>query len=109
QDRRSIDRSQGGLGIGLALVKHLVAMHGGEVQARSAGLGQGSEFVVRLPTLARGPVREAAAGLSASGNGAGRVLVIDDDREGGESLKVMLEHYGFQVGGATDLDTALLE
>ena len=52
QEGRSVSRSQGGLGIGLALVKSLVEMHGGSVKARSEGLGRGSEFVVRLPAPA---------------------------------------------------------
>jgi len=88
-------------------VRHLVAMHGGQVEARSDGLGHGSEFEVRLPMLARGPARAPQPARPESADGAGRVLVIDDDREGGESLKVMLSLYGFEVEAATDLDSAL--
>jgi CheY-like chemotaxis protein len=95
------------LGIGLALVRHLVVMHGGTVEAHSGGLGQGSEFEVRLPRMARAPVRTASAPSTAQQDGSGRVLVIDDDREGGESLKVLLELCGYEVRLANDLDSAL--
>jgi len=107
QDPRSIDRSQGGLGIGLALAKHLVGMHGGSIEARSAGLGQGSEFEVRLPRLGKMPTRKPAVEFSAPTNGGGRVLVVDDDHEGGETLRVLLELSGFDVASAGDLDSAL--
>src|SRR2546425_1465642 len=59
QGRQSSDRAEGGLGIGLALVRNLVALHGGSVEARSAGLGKGSTFVVRLPALAAAPRTQA--------------------------------------------------
>ena len=107
QDQRSIDRSHGGLGIGLALVRHLVKMHRGQVDARSAGLGLGSQFEVRLPRLARAPVQVPQPEPPLSADGIGRVLVVDDDREGGESLKVLLELSGFHVAAAFDLDSAL--
>ena len=55
---RSLERSQGGLGIGLSLVRRLVEMHGGSVEARSAGHGLGSEFVVRLPVIVSSPTKQ---------------------------------------------------
>jgi signal transduction histidine kinase len=58
QEGRSVNQSQGGLGVGLALVKRLVEMHGGDVQAHSDGLGKGSEFIVRLPAVAGPPGAE---------------------------------------------------
>jgi hypothetical protein len=61
QDERSLDRSQGGLGIGLSLVRRLAEMHGGSVWAYSEGPGQGSEFVVRLPALPAAPEEERQA------------------------------------------------
>ena len=79
QADRSLDRSQGGLGIGLALVQRLVEMHGGTVAAHSAGLGQGSEFTVRLPVLLSPasetpaappkPADQTTRGLASAGGG----------------------------------------
>ncbi len=101
---RSIERSQGGLGIGLALVKGLVEMHGGTIAARSDGHGLGSTFEVVLPTLARraGPV--AAGGTeddlpSAVGR---RILVVDDNRDAAASMAIMLELLGEKVRTAHD-------
>jgi two-component system, chemotaxis family, CheB/CheR fusion protein len=107
QDQRSIDRSQGGLGIGLALVRHLVEKHGGTVQAHSPGLGRGSEFVVRLPRLREVPVADSADDAAGAAPSDGRVLIVDDDRESGDSLRVLLELDGFQVESAADLHSAL--
>ncbi|WP_157991378.1 hybrid sensor histidine kinase/response regulator [Caldimonas tepidiphila] len=96
--------SPGGLGIGLAVVKRLVALHGGEIEARSAGLGQGAEFVVRLP-LSEAP----AAAPSATGEVAAeaswrkpRVLVADDQPDAAESLALVLELQGHAVLTAFD-------
>jgi two-component system, sensor histidine kinase len=92
-------RTQGGLGIGLSLVKSLVEMHGGTVSVRSEGLGKGSEFLVRLP-LAVEPARsrvEAAPAKSAPGAPAHRVLVVDDNRDAAESLRMVLELLGVDV------------
>jgi CheY-like chemotaxis protein len=101
-------RSQGGLGIGLALVKSLVGMHGGSVVASSPGLGRGSEFVVRLP-LARLPAGEVPAGAPAAGAARAprRILVVDDNRDAAESLGVLLEHLGASVTVVHDGPAAL--
>jgi two-component system CheB/CheR fusion protein len=107
QDQRSIDRSQGGLGIGLALVKHLVVKQGGTVEAQSAGLGRGSEFTVCLPRLKDAPAGEPGATEAGAATQHGRVLVVDDDRESGESMAMLLELNGYQVQCATDLASAL--
>ena len=87
-------RSQGGLGLGLCLVKSLVEMHGGRVEARSAGIGRGSSFIVRLP-VARELPREIAPGLALNGQGEGppprrRVLVVDDNVDAAVSLARLL-------------------
>jgi PAS domain S-box-containing protein len=95
--------SEGGLGIGLALARKLVEMHGGRVEARSAGAGRGSEFVVRLP-LARGPAAPSApAERGAEGAGrATRALVVDDDRDVADSFALLLETLGASVRKAYD-------
>ena len=100
----SLDRSQGGLGIGLALVKGLVELHGGSVSALSAGLGRGSEFVVQLPaslicrqiaTLAGAPVVPAARQRSAAGGS--KILVVDDNRDAAQTLSMALCFAGYEV------------
>jgi PAS domain S-box-containing protein len=101
QAQRSSDRSQGGLGLGLALVKHLVELHGGTVSCASPGLGQGSTFEVALP-LARtapvgGEVAQPAEGDAAGASHALRVLVVDDNVDAAETLGMLLEACGHQV------------
>jgi len=103
---RSPERTQGGLGVGLTLVKRLVEMHGGNVIARSEGLGRGSEFVVRLPVVpalpaqdrtARAPVRTAPR----------RFLVVDDNADSTASLAMLLSMEGHQTCTARDGEEAL--
>ncbi|HVE48474.1 MAG TPA: PAS domain S-box protein [Casimicrobiaceae bacterium] len=107
QAERSLDRSQGGLGIGLALVQRLVEMHGGRVEVDSA-LGQGSQFVVWLPLTrtAAVPERSIAASLSASGNHA-RVLIVDDNVDAVQSVAILLQSCGHEVTTAHDGPAAL--
>ena len=92
-------RSEGGLGIGLALVKGLAEMHGGTVEARSAGLGYGSEFIVRLPLAARPQVapRFGADPEQAPARSPAPILVADDNRDAAESLAMLLEWRGHEV------------
>ncbi|MGH7312493.1 MAG: hybrid sensor histidine kinase/response regulator, partial [Candidatus Rokuibacteriota bacterium] len=93
----------GGLGIGLALSKRLVALHGGTIEARSAGPGHGSEFIVRLP-LATGPEepRAVASGARPSPQAApAHVLVVEDDSDTREMLRLTLELAGHRVAVAT--------
>ena len=104
---RSIERSTGGLGIGLALVKGLVEMHGGTVTAESAGVGQGSTFTVRLPALELHPeemTEELPRGEpSANGPGPGRrILVVDDNRDSARSMARVLKLLGNEVRMAHD-------
>lgn len=100
---RSIERSTGGLGIGLALVKGLVEMHGGTVTAASEGDGKGSTFTVTLPVLADRSSSEKVEvnGQSAKGPGR-RILVVDDNRDGADSLAMMLRLLGNVTRTAND-------
>ena len=100
---RSSERSQGGLGIGLSLVKRLVEMHGGTVEARSEGHGMGSEFVIRLPVLSvAGTQRTEDREESVEAPGRRRVLVVDDNRDAALSLAMMLEMMGNETQTAYD-------
>jgi two-component system CheB/CheR fusion protein len=112
QGERRLDRTQGGVGIGLTLVKRLVEMHGGSVEARSEGPGTGSEFIVRLPTADRRPPIAAEAvhanRQSAVGNRQSRrVLVVDDNRDAADSLALVLRIDGHEVAVAYDGPSAL--
>jgi signal transduction histidine kinase/DNA-binding response OmpR family regulator len=106
---RSIDRSEGGLGIGLTLVKRLVEMHGGSVRAYSAGPGKGSEFLVRLPALAEPPSDAATEydDKQSTGLASRRVLLVDDNVDAAESLATLLRLQGHDVRLAHDGVTAL--
>ncbi|QJD98708.1 PAS domain-containing protein [Massilia forsythiae] len=102
QAKRSSDRSQGGLGLGLALVKNLVELHGGTVACYSPGLGQGSSFEVALPLMQ--PLAQAAssslpeAGQAAAGEAAPlRLLVVDDNVDAAATLGMLLEACGYAV------------
>ncbi len=109
QADRSTNRSQGGLGIGLTLVKRLTEMHGGSISVQSAGEGRGSEFIVRLPVaklppsgVSPLPVSEKSPGLPQR-----RVLVVDDNRDAATSLGMLLKFLGTEVQIAHDGPTAL--
>jgi PAS domain S-box-containing protein len=106
---RSLDRSQGGLGIGLTLVRRLVEMHGGQVEAHSAGEGRGSEFVVRLPVVATSDERSEPtdAPTTATGLAARRILVVDDNRDSALTLSMMLRLMGNETHTAFDGAAAL--
>jgi signal transduction histidine kinase/CheY-like chemotaxis protein len=93
---RSTRRSQGGLGIGLTLVRSLVAMHGGTVEARSEGPGLGSEFVVRLPLLSD-QFASTERQRRMKPLPSRRILIVDDSRDGGESLATLLRVLGAEV------------
>jgi PAS domain S-box-containing protein len=99
QADRALDRSQGGLGIGLTVVKRLVEMHGGTVSAASAGPGKGSEFSVRLPVFTPAAERppEDAVAATPRGKGPMRVLVVEDNVDAAESVALLLRLYGHEV------------
>jgi CheY-like chemotaxis protein len=98
QGDTSLERTTSGLGIGLTLVKSLVELHGGRVEARSDGPGRGSEFLLRFPGLLESGPAHAAPSPDAASEGRGqRVLVVDDNRDSAESLAMMLELSGYSV------------
>jgi signal transduction histidine kinase len=112
QGDQSLDRSQGGLGIGLTLVKHLVELHGGTVAARSDGPGKGTEVAVTLPARQAGAAHAVTAGPAPREAGAkpkapGRVLVVDDLAASAETLMMLLEMEGFEVKIASEGMSAL--
>ncbi|WP_165225554.1 hybrid sensor histidine kinase/response regulator [Aquisphaera insulae] len=106
QVNRTLDRSQGGLGIGLALVKRLVELHGGTVVAESQGLGMGSTFTVRLPLVAEGSTIEAPSpapgALPPVDNTARRILVVEDNADMAEVLAKVLRIGGHEIRTALD-------
>ncbi|MBC7983075.1 MAG: PAS domain S-box protein [Candidatus Obscuribacterales bacterium] len=105
QDDRSLEKAQGGLGIGLSIAKQLVEMHGGTIEARSDGHGTGSEFVVQLPLLAAHAAQITSI-IADNGRNTGpsglRVLVADDNVDAATSLALMLKIKGNEVRTARD-------
>jgi CHASE3 domain sensor protein/CheY-like chemotaxis protein len=96
------ERSQGGLGIGLTLVKRLVDMHGGTVTAHSEGPGKGSEFIVRLPALSERPRHDAPGPAAEPAAPSRRVLVVDDNPDTASSLAMLLRMTGNETHTAHD-------
>nr|WP_283254281.1 response regulator [Ramlibacter paludis] len=112
QADQSLDRSQGGLGIGLTLVKHLIELHGGHVFATSEGLGKGAEVTVCLPARIGVPGRAvpapaAPARVAPQKHAASRILVVDDLAASAETLMTLLEMEGFEVKIAHEGQAAL--
>jgi len=99
QAKRTSDREQGGLGIGLALVKNLVELHGGDVRAQSSGLDRGSCFTVTLPRAVRTPDLPSQAPPQLLGSMLQRkkVLILDDNKDAAEMLGMLLESLGHEV------------
>ncbi|HZP39349.1 MAG TPA: ATP-binding protein [Methylomirabilota bacterium] len=102
QEPQSLDRSRGGLGLGLALVKRLVELHGGSVTAWSAGPGQGSEFTVRLPAVEAPGVPAEASPSARPTPRPRRVLVVEDSADARQSLRMLLELAGHLVETSED-------
>src|SRR5262249_5209255 len=112
QSDRVLHHSQGGLGIGLTLVRRLVEKHGGTVTAHSDGPGQGSEFVVSLPALSPKPSIPGAGGGGGGGEPIGaapqrHILVVDDNVDAADSLALLLRMEGHDVRVAHDGPAAL--
>jgi PAS domain S-box-containing protein len=104
QVEHALQRSQGGLGIGLTLVKRLVEMHGGRVEARSEGLGRGAEFVVRLPIVVQASSPQAPSEQNGppAPKSSLRILIVDDNRDGANSLAMLLRIMGHDPRTAHD-------
>lgn len=102
QSKRTAAGSQGGLGIGLALVRRLTAVQGGSVEASSEGIGRGSRFVVRLPAIET-PVASPEQGRrAASATRARRILIVEDHEDAREMLRILLERSGHEIYEAAD-------
>lgn len=109
QADQALDRTRGGLGIGLTVVKELVEMHGGRVEAHSEGVGRGSELIVRLPEELRVPQPSAPANLALESRCAlpAQVLIAEDNAQAAESLAMLLQLLGFRVCLCADGPSAL--
>jgi len=112
QERQAIDRAQGGLGIGLTIVRNLVERHGGSVQVKSEGQGRGSEFTIRLPKATWAEQSDdIQRGLDierlGARDGAPRVLIVDDNEDGAEMLSIILSQKGYDTRVAHDAPRAL--
>jgi CheY-like chemotaxis protein/anti-sigma regulatory factor (Ser/Thr protein kinase) len=104
QGQRTLDRPEGGLGIGLTMVRQLVRLHGGSVEASSEGPGKGAEFVVRIPAASNPGrstlnVEEPVRGHAHEDH---RVLIVDDNRDSAETMARILEHWGYPARCAYD-------
>lgn len=97
QGVRALDRAQGGLGIGLTLVRTLVELHGGTVQVRSDGIGLGSEFIVLLPLCAERPQPASPMTAPAAGGASRRILLIEDNVDANDTMRALLELGGHSV------------
>lgn len=114
QAERGLDRTQGGLGIGLTVADRLVRLHGGRIDAWSEGAGHGAEFVIHLPLLAAAPVEHGAPSVTETVTSvASRLLLVEDNADIAESMRLLLELLGHQVRVAQDghagLDAARAE
>jgi PAS domain S-box-containing protein len=110
QGQRPLDRADGGLGVGLALVHRIVSLHGGTVKASSAGAGRGSEFIVTLPLLSEETsmsVASVSSERTVHQPRRRRIMVIDDNKDAAESMSMLLELWGHEVMCAYDGHSAL--
>jgi signal transduction histidine kinase/CheY-like chemotaxis protein len=97
QADQSLDRMSGGLGIGLSVARGLVELHHGSIRAQSEGIGKGSEFIFRIPREVDLPALAAPAAISTGGPNSLRVLVVEDNRDSAECLRMLLTLCGYEV------------
>lgn len=97
QARQPLDRSQGGLGLGLSVVRGLLELHAGTIQAASGGPGEGSEFTIRLPQEHEMPALAGSRATGPAAKDSRHVLIVEDNRDSAESLRLLLEIYGYDV------------
>lgn len=112
QDRQALDRSRGGLGLGLTIARSLVLLHGGTIEARSEGRGKGSEFIITLPALvgaATAGVPAAVASTARAARTGRRVLVVDDNADAARLTAAALEAVGHETRVAFDGPAAVHE
>ncbi len=108
QVEQSLERSQGGLGLGLKLVKELVELHGGDVEARSEGLGTGSEFIIRLPAVKTTDTRATPVPRARTNtHRPRRILVVDDSADNRDTMEMLLTMHGHHVELAEDGEQAV--
>jgi signal transduction histidine kinase/CheY-like chemotaxis protein len=108
QGEQALDRRSGGLGLGLAIVRTLVQMHGGSVAVASEGVGEGTTFTVRLPLAGRGAAMPIAAPpADTARRREGRLLVVDDNRDAAESVAALLRAFGYDVATAHEANAAM--
>ena len=113
QGSRALDRAQGGLGIGLTLVRRIVELHGGTIEAKSAGPDMGTEMIIQLPVVSASSASSRGKQPdppSAEGNSArpARVLIVEDNPDAADTLQMLLELLGHHVRSAPDAPTALI-
>jgi CheY-like chemotaxis protein len=110
QADRSLDRSRGGLGLGLPLLKGLIELHGGRVEAHSEGIGYGAEFIFWLPQAEELPALSQSAAPLLHGQKRLRILVVEDNVDAAESLRMLLELFSYEVtvthSGAAGVEVA---
>ena len=107
QEQRSLDRAQGGIGVGLTLVRRLVELHGGRVDAHSPGISKGSTFVVRLPRADSRQADEPSLITKVGPKPAMRIVIVEDDADGREALRMQLVMSGYEVHEAIDGESGL--
>jgi CheY-like chemotaxis protein len=107
QGEQGLDRSAGGLGLGLTLVRRLTELHGGSVEAHSDGIGRGSAFVLRFPVSPAAARSRAAAGDRQATLVRRRVLIIEDNVDARQTLRALLEMFGHEVHEAGDGETGI--